>query len=114
MCIAPWGEAVFEGLEIERFVIWGSSFPAGIEDADPFVSESANGSVMALVASALAVVKGLGPATVRYGSGGELVKALAQELRAGVAQAMGEAFAAGPGNGCDAAKGAYRLSVSEA
>ena len=36
---------------------------------------------MALVASTLAVVKGLGPGTVRYGSGCELVKALAQELR---------------------------------
>ena len=59
---------------------------------------------MALVASTLVVVKGLGPGTVRYRSGGELVKALAQELRTGVAQAMGEGFAAGLGNRCDAAE----------
>ena len=45
---------------------------------------------MAFVAGTLAVVKRLGPGTVRYRSGGELVKALAQELRTGVAQAMGE------------------------
>src|SRR5262245_13276188 len=69
---------------------------------------------MALVASALAVVKGLGPGTVRYRSGGELVKALAQELRGCVTQVMGEAFAAGLGNRRDAAEGAYRFSVSEA
>ena len=53
---------------------------------------------MALVSSALAVVKGLSPGTVRYGRGGELVKALAQELRPGVAKAMGEAFPAGLGS----------------
>ena len=68
---------------------------------------------MALVASTLAVVKGLGPGTVRYGGAGELVKALAQELRTGVAQAMGEAFAAGLGNRCDAAEGAYRFSAAK-
>ena len=62
----------------------------------------------------LAVVKGLRPGRVGYGSGGELVKALAQELHTGVAQAMGEAFAAGAGNRCDAAESAHRFGVNEA
>lgn len=78
------------------------------------VSQSANGSARALVASTLAVVEGLGPGTVSYGSGGELVKALAQKLRTGVAQAMGAAFAAGLGNRCDAAQCAHRFRVREA
>jgi hypothetical protein len=101
-------------LEIERFAIWGSCFPAGVEDGDPFVGEGTNGGVVALVASTLAFVKGLGPGRVRYGSAGKLMKALAQELRTRVTQVMGEAFAAGPGNGCDAAEGAYRFGVRKA
>ena len=42
------------------------------------------------------------------------MKALAQELRTCVAQVMGEAFATGLGNRCDAAECAHRFGVREA
>ena len=63
--MGDWSEAVFERLKVEGFVVWGSRFPACVEDADPFVSESANGGMVAFVAGTLAVVKGSGPGTVR-------------------------------------------------
>ena len=75
-----------EGLEIALRVIRDAVFPAGKEDADPFESDRSHGGVITFAPSSLAVVKGLGPGAVTYGTGGEFVKGLAKELRTSLAE----------------------------
>ena len=69
---------MLEGLEITLRVVRGALFPTSKEDADPFESDRAHGGVMTFAPSPLAVVKGLGPGAVAYGTGGEFVKGLAK------------------------------------
>ena len=83
-----------QGLQVNNFVIGGAGMPALPDDPDPFESQSPDGSVFVFAFGALGVVESAGPERVLDRLSGELVKGLAKELRAEVAPADAELFAA--------------------
>ena len=69
--------------------------------------------MVAFAAVALGLVTGLGPGAIADGASGKLMKALAQELLASVAEMDGALLAAGSADGADAAQGGHFNRVFE-
>jgi hypothetical protein len=72
-----------ERLQITLFVIGRTVFPTTVKDANPLEGQGAEGGVMFGPLLDLLFIIGAGPRRPTAGVGGELVKALAQELGTG-------------------------------
>lgn len=79
------GAAVFEALEIALFTVGDALFPTGKEDPDPLESQRSHRDMMSFALGQLSLIETLGPGASGDRTTGKLVKGLAQELRASVA-----------------------------
>ena len=76
------------------FIVGDALFPAGKEDADPFKGQRSHRDMMSFASGELILIEALGPAAAADRASGKLVKRLAQELGASVAEVDGSLFAA--------------------
>ena len=72
-----------QALQVSGFVVVGACFPAGVEDADPFISQRPYRSVVALSGFGFGFNKVARPVALEYRTFGKLDPGLVQELRFG-------------------------------
>src|SRR6516165_3849612 len=90
--------AFLEHLQIMVVIVRGAIFPTGKENANPFECQSANNRVVFLSFVGVVIQVVTGPLTTNRREAGELVEALAQELRAGTPCVNNSCPAAAPGH----------------
>src|SRR3990170_1525223 len=90
-----------------EFVVQGSVFPAGVENADPFEGQGANGRVVFLPAVALHAVVSGGPSALGDRTASKFMKRLPQKVRTRPTPGDALGFAAPPGDRGDAAVGLH-------
>jgi hypothetical protein len=106
-----------ESLEISIGLVWDAIFPASEEDPDPFKSDRPHCGMMTLPRAGW-IGNRLRPTSSNGWSNGELVKALAEEFWAGVAEVNAGVFTglftAGSARRCGATQGRKFAGMLEA
>ena len=93
----------FELGDVVRLAVGGARFPKPKHDADPFVSQSADGGLVFAAGVTFLLVLGGRPTASFAGVVGEFVEGLPEEFRTGVAATDVAGFSALPRHRSDAA-----------